>query len=244
MLDARAEKETRKVKHDFAFIGSVHCGHCGCLLVGELKKGRYLYYHCTGNRGKCPEPYTRQEKLTGQLGDILQELVISQPIFDWLNEVVLESDRTEQATREQAVKRLQTRHDQVQARLETMYLDKLEGRITQESFDKHAEAWRSEQQSMLRNMQKIRRAAPAPVDQAIDALRLTSQACQMFQQQQAPEQRRLLQVIVKDAVWQDGTLRTALFEPSEILRHSNQESHRKEKENSGSGQDLEVWLLR
>ena len=40
LLDARAENKTRKVKHDFADTGLVHCGHCGCLLVGELKKGK------------------------------------------------------------------------------------------------------------------------------------------------------------------------------------------------------------
>ncbi len=37
-------------------------------------------------------------------------------------------------------------------------------------------------------------------------------------------------------------MRTTLFEPFEILRRSNQESYRKEKENGGSGRDLEIWL--
>jgi hypothetical protein len=87
-------------------------------------------------------------------------------------------------------------------------------------------------------------AAPAPVDQAIDMVHLTSQTCQLFLQQTAEEQRRLLQVLIKNAVWQDGGLRTTLFEPFEILRHSNQESTRKEKEIAGSGQDLGIWLPR
>jgi site-specific DNA recombinase len=78
LLDARAENKTRKVRHDFAFTGLVHCGHCGCILVGEIKKGRYVYYHCTGNRGKCTEPYTRQEVLTREFANVLQELVIPQ----------------------------------------------------------------------------------------------------------------------------------------------------------------------
>ena len=65
-------------------------------LVGEVKKGRYVYYHCTGNRGKCPEPYTRQEIFTGAFAGILQELVIPPPILEWLGDTVLESDRTEQ----------------------------------------------------------------------------------------------------------------------------------------------------
>ena len=75
-------------------------------------------------------------------------------------------------------------------------------------------------------------------------LRLTSCASELFRQQPAAEQRRLLQVVVEKAAWQDGALRTTLFEPFEILRHSKQESYRKEKGNGGSGRDLEVWLPR
>jgi hypothetical protein len=41
--------------------------------------------------------------------------------------------------------------------------------------------------------------------------------------------------VIQNATWQDGTLRTTLFEPFEILRRSNQESYRKEKEIAGSG---------
>ncbi len=55
-MDGRHEKRNRKVKHEFAFSGLITCGHCGCSLVGEIKKGRYIYYHCTGYKGKCPEP--------------------------------------------------------------------------------------------------------------------------------------------------------------------------------------------
>jgi hypothetical protein len=30
-------------------------------MVGEIKKARYVYCHCTGYKGKCLEPYTREE---------------------------------------------------------------------------------------------------------------------------------------------------------------------------------------
>jgi hypothetical protein len=56
VLDGRNARKTRSTKHDFAFSGLINCGHCGCAMVGELKKGRYVYYHCTGYRGKCAEP--------------------------------------------------------------------------------------------------------------------------------------------------------------------------------------------
>jgi hypothetical protein len=58
------------------------------------------------------------------------------------------------------------------------------------------------------------------------------------------EQRRLLQTVVEKAAWKDGALQAALFEPYEILRHSNQESYRNEKAKAGSGRELEIWLAK
>jgi DNA invertase Pin-like site-specific DNA recombinase len=242
LLDKRAETKTRKVKHDFAFSGLVQCGHCGCLLVGELKKHRYVYYHCTGNRGKCPEPYTRQEVLTHEFLNVLRELVIPQPVLDWLGDAVVESDRTERAARERTVKRFWTDHQRLSARIETMYLDKLDGRITQEFFDQCSAGWCREQDAIIGKINRIRSSAPAPVEAAVDALSLTSRACELFEQQTSSEQRRLLQLLIREAAWKEGKLWTTLFEPFEVLRHSNQESSRKERELSGAGRKSKIWL--
>jgi hypothetical protein len=64
-------------------------------------------------------------------------------------------------------------------------------------------------------------------------LRLTSRAGEMFLQQSAAEQRRLLQTVIETATWEDGALRIALFEPFQILRHSDQESTKKGNGDSG-----------
>ena len=174
------ENRTRRVKHEFAYTGLVHCGHCACMFVGELKKRRYVYYHCTGNRGKCPEPYTRQEVLDREFSAILQELVIPPPVIEWLTAVVLEPDRTERARRQQTIKRLRARYDQLKARTETMYVDKIEGRISEEFFDKQASAWRNEQDAILRQIQQIQSTAPAPVEQAIDIMQLRARLPSYF----------------------------------------------------------------
>ena len=66
-------KKHRRVKHDFAFSGLITCGHCGCSMVGEIKKQRYVYYHCTGydKQGQRCEPskYVREEVLEQQFAD-------------------------------------------------------------------------------------------------------------------------------------------------------------------------------
>jgi DNA invertase Pin-like site-specific DNA recombinase len=77
ILDGRSAKKTHKVKEQFAFSGLIACGHCGCAMVGEIKKGRYIYYHCTGFKGKCPEPYTREEVLEEKFTALLKCIAFS-----------------------------------------------------------------------------------------------------------------------------------------------------------------------
>jgi len=116
-------------------------------------------------------------------------------------------------------------------------MDKLDGRISQELFDRQAVSMRSEQEGLMNKIQDIEKAAPAPVDEAIDMLRPTSRASELFLQQTASEQRRLLQTVMEKASWKDASLLTALFEPFEILRHSV----RRSTEDTAALQGL-IWL--
>jgi DNA invertase Pin-like site-specific DNA recombinase len=144
ILDRRAENKQHRIKHDFAFSGFVRCGHCGCQLVGEMKKGRYVYYHCTGHRGKCPEPYTREEVLQEQFATSLKELVIPPGVLPWLQEAVAESDLTQRGAHSRELIRLEGQHRRIDAKLQTLYDDRLEGRITAETHDRKARDLKSQ----------------------------------------------------------------------------------------------------
>jgi len=59
----RSKSRPRAIRHDFPFRGLLRCGACGCAIVAEIKKDRYVYYHCTRARGPCLAPYVRQEQV-------------------------------------------------------------------------------------------------------------------------------------------------------------------------------------
>ena len=42
MLDEKGRRRTRQQKHTWAFHGLLSCGHWGCALTAEIKKGRYI----------------------------------------------------------------------------------------------------------------------------------------------------------------------------------------------------------
>jgi hypothetical protein len=71
---------------------------------------------------------------------------------------------------------------------------------------------------------------------------MSSTSVELFLEQAPSEKRRLLQAVSKKPLGKAKSC-AALFEPFEILRRSNRESFRKEKENAGSRCVSEIWLL-
>lgn len=51
-----------------------------------MKKGKYVYYHCTGGRGKCDQPYVREEVLDSKLAEIVKAIQIDFDVADWIIE--------------------------------------------------------------------------------------------------------------------------------------------------------------
>lgn len=88
LLDQRRPPAGKARAEGFPFHGLVKCGHCGCALVAEEKKGRCVYYHCTGYRQKCPEPYVRQERLEERFAEALAQLDCGTSAFSLLQREV------------------------------------------------------------------------------------------------------------------------------------------------------------
>lgn len=86
VIDGRQLRKTRRFKHEFAFATLITCGHCGCAMVGELKKKRYVYYHCTGYKGKCPGPHVREEVLAEQFSAVLGRLRFSDEVLQLVSD--------------------------------------------------------------------------------------------------------------------------------------------------------------
>jgi site-specific DNA recombinase len=230
------------IRHDFTFTGFVRCGHCGCQLVGELKKGKYVYYHCTGHHGKCAEPYTREEAMQNRFAASLRELVVPPGVLTWLNEAVSESDLNERASREREIARLEEQRRRFDSKLDAMYEDRLEGRITPEMYDRKASELRGQSLTLSRRIDEIRAAAPAAVEDAINLMDLTSRAADLFAVQPVHEKQGFLRLILKSATWRHGELQTEFQQPFENLRRSNQLSNTKHKENGATNAEIDIWL--
>jgi site-specific DNA recombinase len=210
--------------------------------VGELKKQKYVYYHCTGHRGKCEEPYAREEVVQEQFAAALKELVIPPGILKWLQESVSKSDLNEQAAREREVKRLEEQHRRLASKLDVLYDDRLEGRISSDMYDRKALECRNQAAALERRIEEIRVGAPAPVQSAIDLMAVTSRAADLFLVQPPQEKQAFLRLVLKSANWRRGELQTQFEEPFENLRRSNRLNRRKDAGIAEGPTQDRIWL--
>jgi site-specific DNA recombinase len=85
----RSHNQPKYKKRAFAFGGLLRCAYDDCQVTAEIKKNRYIYYRCTGYRGKCALPYFREEELGDRLGQVLKDIHIPDDVFAQLLQSLL-----------------------------------------------------------------------------------------------------------------------------------------------------------
>ena len=117
----------------FPFRGLLTCEYCGCQLTAEIKKAKYVYYHCTQSRGKCEQPWHRQEALAEQLRSVVEGAWISREIVNELLRQLQDEGEERKRMRRVRVLQLKSEEQRLINQRQNVYLDKTEGRI-EESF--------------------------------------------------------------------------------------------------------------
>ncbi len=74
-------------KHHFPFLGLAKCLTCDGAITAERQRGHH-YYRCSKKRGKCLEPYTREELLADQIQRAIASVAIPEDPFQKLMETL------------------------------------------------------------------------------------------------------------------------------------------------------------
>ena len=232
----------RQQKHHWAFQGLVSCGHCGCALTGEVKKGRYVYYHCTGHKGKCPEKFVREVELDRQFIEALRAIQMDEEVFEWVAMALKESHRDEKHYHDEMIATLQKQYQRLQDRIDSMYVDKLAGKVSQDFFDGKSEEWRTEQVEILHKMEKHQDANKSNLEDGVQILELAQKAVILYEKQEMKEKRSLLNFVFSNSTWKDGKFIPAYRKPFDLLAITNT-AYQKEKAVSSKKDGLfEIWL--
>jgi site-specific DNA recombinase len=209
---------------------------------GELKKGRYVYYHCTGYKGKCGEPYVREEVIAKKFTDVLGQLHFGDDVLSWITKALRESHADEQMEHETAIGRLQAEYSHLQRRMHAMYVDKLDGRIDNSFYVQMSEQWKLEQDKLAREIARHQTADRSYLDEGAGLIELAHGARSLFAKQEPREQRRLLDFVLSNSTWKNGELTPTFRQPFDLIAEVT--TNAKVQEDTGALHSPEhpVWL--
>ena len=212
-------------KHDFAFGGLLTCAYDDCMVTAEFKKQKYTYYRCTGYKGKCDLPRMTEAELGNRLGAILKNIHIPDEALAQIIGALGESQtRMQTATKEQRQK-LQQRLSAVRQRIDQAYIDKLDGKISEDFWQRKNAEWQQEEQQILFAIQGLEQASPDVLLTAKRTLELANKAYFLYLTQSPTEQGKLLKNVLLNCRVDGATLYPTYRKPFDIIFHraKNQE---------------------
>lgn len=213
----RAHNKPKVTKRQFAFAGLLVCGKCGCAITAEIHKGKYIYYHCTGFKGKCGNAYIREEELADKLGKLVKNVYVDDRTLSDTKQALLDSHRDEKEYHEKQLLILNTQYTKLQNRIHQIYIDKLDSKITDEFYREKVDEWRNEQEEIQSTIAKHKNADANYLAQGVHILELCNKAYGLYLRNNPPEKARLLHYLLSNCTLVDGTPYPTYRKPFDLI---------------------------
>ena len=205
----------------FPYRTIITCAACGCMISPERKikpNGTiYNYYKCTQYHGKHNAHYVSEDDLTKQFMAVFDGLRIPEEQLEELVNALRESHATKTQTSEELRHHAQSEYNRREKWIESMYLDKLDGRITAEQFDQNHGTFRSEQAEFSAILQRTQEADEEYYITASYLLELAARAGELFTVAEPDEKRLLLKMVLQNCQLNQKTLVWELKKPFDTV---------------------------
>lgn len=217
VLDGRHTARIRGVERDFLFTGMIKCGHCGCLLVGDIKKKKYIYYRCSHYKTKCREPYVREEVLLEQFTAILERITMTDSMFRWVTNALRESFSDVKRDHDTAVVRLQAERERLRERMKQIYLDNMDDKIEDGIFRALTAQFRKLERKIGRELDLRLDADLSYMDEGVAVMSIARDAKERFMEAELAVKKHLLSVVLSNCSFRDRTVTATYRKPFDII---------------------------
>ncbi len=221
-----SKNRTRESVHGFAYTGLLKCAECGFSITAEIKKDRYVYYHCTFDKGRCCGSYVREEELERQFGEIFKQFQFSEKVFNWTREALRLSQAEKAEFHNKAIEGFHARYLKLQNRIDQMYLDKLDGEIDEAFYRKYVKEWREDQNRLQRQIKEHQTADENYIEQGIKLIEIARNAYAFYQGKDQPIRAELIRFIFPNSNLRDGKIEPVFKPPFDIIWKLAQEARK------------------
>ena len=204
-------------KHHFAYAGLLRCAYDGCAVTAERKKEKYTYYRCTGYHGKCALPYFREEDLGDRLAVVLKDVQIPDEILARLTSSLMTDKHHQEELAKKEQERLTLRLALARRRLDQAYVDKVDGKIAEEFWQRKSAEWREEERRIISTLQTLDKPLTGRIINIARILELANQAYSLYLRQLPAERAKLLRIVLSNCTVDAVNVYPAYRKPFDLI---------------------------
>ena len=190
-----------QTRRSFPFRGLLECGYCGCKITASLEKKRYVYYHCTRSKGRCDQPFIRQERLGSVLLPVVENVHMTKQQVQDLMRMIRSDTEQRKAQVQKKVCQLKEEVAAIQRRRDAVYEDKLDEKISESRWLELERRWSLSADRIDRQVRLLEDDEPRPaVDELQATFELLERAPRLYLSQSDEERARLLNALTSNCI--------------------------------------------
>jgi site-specific DNA recombinase len=210
----RGKTDTKK---HFTFNGLLKCANCGCSISSYEQKG-HVYMRCTKAKNiPCNQPHVSEAEIMPQINQLLDSLRISESIVNQVVDVLKVEHDNIQTFYKNAITQTRAEYNRLQKKLDTLYEDRLDGRITVADYDKYVNKYKAEMDELDRKLVEFTNNDKSFVVTAEYLLRLASRAKELFESSQPEQKNKILRMLLANLTLNQKRLQLYLLKPFKDL---------------------------
>lgn len=208
------------ISKEFALSGLITCAECDCSVVGEIKKGKYIYYHCTWGKGKnsCKQKkYIRQSDLDNQIVEALSRFKVTAEHKEWIKKAIKIIDERKQEDSTKKIKQYQAEIEKIREDMHKMYRDKLEGMIDDDFWLEMHNNNKIKMERFKTLIDAFDRANQKSMEELNQTLELAEEASELYLDAPSELKKRIVKSSLSNLILKDGKLSYEYKKPFDIL---------------------------
>ena len=198
-------KPLYRENHDFAFAGLMTCAKCGCAVTAEIKKGRYIYYHCTGGKGKCEQKskYISEEKIEKQFDDAIKAVSLAQKHIDYIKQGLKESLADKKEFSEQMRTNLQAEEKRLRHRIDKITNEYYDDKIDAKFYNERINKWKQDLEDVMVKLEALHNTEKKYYEEGVRIIETLKNAFSLYLQQTPSEKRKMLNYLLSNCTLED-----------------------------------------
>jgi DNA invertase Pin-like site-specific DNA recombinase len=207
---------------DFHFNNLIKCGICGCKVIGEEKKKKYKYYHCTYSKGRHKGlRYIQEDQLAGMFADSVNRIAPSDIIIEWLTEALRESHKNASHLMESRIKSLESQKEKITLRLSRLLDMKIDGNINDDDFNSKEQEYKNQLIENNYQISAVMQSNPNFYEDGIRTFELAKRLPSLYLKANYEEKAKILKFIASNFILDSGKLVPVYKKPFDMLVESS-----------------------